>query len=69
MSAETKQDKSPIALTVAEAADAVRLSVDSITKEIRANRLPAKKYGSKKLIDPDVLKAWFDSLPDSEDAA
>lgn len=69
MSADTKQETTQIALTVAEAADAVRLSVDSITKEIKANRLPAKKYGSKKLIDPVDLKTWFDSLPDSEDAA
>lgn len=69
MNAETKQEKKPIALTVAEAADAVRLSVDSITKEIKAHRLPAKQYGSKKLIDPDVLKAWFDGLPDTGDAS
>ena len=69
MSAEIKQEKNLIALTVAEAADAVRLSIDSIAKEIRANRLPAKKYGNKKLIDPADLKTWFDSLPDSEDAA
>jgi excisionase family DNA binding protein len=70
MSAEAKQDsKTPMALTVAEAAESVRLSVDSITKEIKANRLPAKQYGSKKLIDPADLKVWFDSLPDFGEVA
>jgi excisionase family DNA binding protein len=69
MSAEAKQEKKPIALTVAEAAETVRLSVDSINKEIKAHRLPAKQYGSKKLIDPDALKTWFDGLPDTGDAS
>lgn len=66
MSAESKTDRKPSVLTKAEAADEVRLSVDSIEKAIKSNELPVKYYGSKPLVKFDELMRWFDNLPDEK---
>lgn len=56
-----------IAYTLPEAASAVRLSVDSLQKAIKAGDLTAKEFGSKPLIKPSELERWFDSLPNKGD--
>ena len=58
--------REPIALTVAESAAEVRLSVDSIQKAIKANELAVKYYGTKPLVPYPELRRWFDSLPDEK---
>ena len=66
MNAESKTDRKPSVLTKAEAADEVRLSIDSIEKAIKANELPVKYFRSKPLVKYDELMRWFDSLPDEK---
>lgn len=53
-----------LAYTVPEAAEAVRLSVDSIQKAIRQNEPATKRYGTKPLVPVAELQRWFESLPD-----
>lgn len=55
-----------LALSVADAAAAVSLSIDSIQKAIKNNDLAVKYYGAKPLVPVDALKAWFDSLDDEK---
>ena len=67
MSAEKKTDsRGPSVLTVAEAAEEVRLSVDSVQKAIKNNDLAVKYYGTKPLVKFTELMRWFDSLPDEK---
>ena len=67
MSAEKKTDgRWPSVLTVAEAAEEVRLSVDSVQKAIKNNDLAVKYYGTKPLVKFTELMRWFDSLPDEK---
>jgi excisionase family DNA binding protein len=52
--------------TVAEAAEAVRLSVDSIQKAIKANEIAPKYYGTKPIIPVAEVERFFASLPDEK---
>lgn len=58
----------PIAYTLAEAAEQVRVSEKTLTRAIKATEPPylrAKKHGRGYRIAPADLREWFDSLPDA----
>lgn len=67
MSAGKNISVEPIAYTLPEAAEAVRLSVDSLQKAIKAGELIPKEFGTKPLIGIVELRRWFDSLPNKGD--
>lgn len=62
-----RQDAAPfrLALGVREAARVAGVSHSTISREIAAGRLRAKRYGRRVLIRPADLRRWIDSLPDA----
>jgi len=50
--------------TVEQAANYLGIGVSSVRELIRENVLPAKKFGTKTLIDGKALDDYFDSLPE-----
>lgn len=50
------------AYSVQEAADYLALSRNEIHKLIKANKIAARKHGTKTLIDVSELDAYFESL-------
>ena len=58
----------PVAITLAEAAEAVRMSTKTLIRAIHATEPPflrAKKHGHGYRIAPADTQEWFDSLPDA----
>jgi excisionase family DNA binding protein len=53
------------AYTVQEAADYLGLGISTVRQLIRDNTLPAKKQGTKTLLDVNALDAYFDALPEA----
>ena len=52
-----------LAFSVAEVADHLHVSTDTIIRQIRSGELPAKKLGSRVLILAEDLKVFLDGLP------
>lgn len=50
--------------TVEQAANYLGIGASSVRELIRENVLPAKKFGTKTLIDGKALDDYFDSLPE-----
>lgn len=60
--------RAPIAVTVAQAAEMVGVSTDTIKRAIHSQKPPnlrAKKVGTKISIAVKDLAAWHESLPDA----
>ena len=52
-----------LAFSVAEVADHLHVSTDTIVRRIRSGELPAKKIGARVIILAEDLKAFLDGLP------
>ena len=54
----------PLAVTIAQAAQATGLSADTIRDEINKGRLPAKRQGRRILILWVDLQKWVEGMED-----
>jgi len=54
-----------VSFSAQEAGAAYGVSPDTIRGLIHANKIAAKKSGTKYLIPAEELEAWFESLPDA----
>ena len=57
-------DYNIIALKPADAARAMGVSRATIYTLLREGKIRARKHGTRTLIDPESLRAYFASLPD-----
>ena len=59
----TSAQTARLAFSVAEVADHLHVSTDTIIRRIRSGELPAKKIGARTIILAEDLKAFLDALP------
>lgn len=62
--AESRNGAKPRATSVAGAAEYLGISVSAVRGLIRNDVLPARRYGSKTLIEYADLDSLFDALPE-----
>lgn len=60
----TTQTTTPLAVSIAQAAQATGLSEDTIRDAVQKLQLPAKRFGRRILIRWADLAAWVDELED-----
>lgn len=53
----------PVALSVRQAAEVTSLGEKAIRELVNKGEIPARRFGTRILIDRAGLEAWFDSLP------
>ena len=57
--------KNEFGICLSHLADRGPLGRTALTKEVKAGRLPAKKYGAKTIVLPEDYQRFLKSLPDA----